>query len=134
MTPRAFCAGPADDAQAGDAAAAGAEDVPDVVVGAADDRVQVGLVLAEHGDAVAVGVRVGAWVGVDDQVVVGDQHHAHGHLSLVDAVHPVHRRHDRGQSQRHRAAVEGGVLAGGGHGQAIGAELRASRWQDALLD
>src|SRR6185295_729393 len=69
-------AGPADDAQPGDSAAAGGKDVPDIVVGGADDRVDVGLVLAQHRTAVAVGVGVGSGVGVDEARVVGDEHHA----------------------------------------------------------
>ena len=83
--------------QAGDAASPGAEDVADVVVRVPDDRVEVRLVLAEHRTTASVRVRIGARIRVNDEVVVRDQLHPDGHLSLVDARDAVQRRHDRGQ-------------------------------------
>ena len=114
-------------AQVRHAAAAGAEDVTDVVVGRADDRIEVGLILAEHRAAIVICVRIGGGVGVDDQVIVGNQDHAHRHFALVHPVHAIHRDDDGGQAERDRAAEELRVFAGRGYGQAIGAQLRSRR-------
>ena len=73
-------AGHAGDADARQAAARSAEHVADVVIGAADDRVEVGLVLRQQGRGVAVAVRFGGGIGIDDQVVVGDQHQPNAQL------------------------------------------------------
>ncbi len=113
-------------AQARDAAAAGGEDVPDVVVGRADDAVDVGLVLAQHGTAVVVGVGVGGGVGVDQDRVVVDEGETDGELALIDGVHAVDRGDDGGLPLGHGAAVEGGVLAGGGAGESVGAQRGAA--------
>ena len=51
--------GDAGDAHARQPAARRAEDVADVVIGAADDRVEVGLVLRQQGRGVAVAVGLG---------------------------------------------------------------------------
>ena len=111
----------------GDPAAAGRDDVADVVVGRADHAVEVALVLPQHGGAVAVAVGVGGAVGIDDQVVVADQHHADRHLALIDAVDPVHRHHHgvqgAGDGRRVGSADRGRVLARGGQRQPVGAEL-----------
>src|SRR5262249_25314212 len=90
----------AHDAQAGDAAAAGAEHVADVVVGVPDHGVQVGLVLAQHLAAVVVGVGVRGPVQVDHQVVVGHQVHVHREVALVHLVDPVDRVRHLGHGAR----------------------------------
>ena len=110
--------------QPGDAAAAGAEDVADVVVRAADDAVDVALVDVDHARGVVVAVRLHH---EDDVGLVGDQDHPHRDVALVDAVHAVHGGDDPvvedvGLQGRHRRAVEVAVLDVGGQGQAVGAE------------
>ena len=118
-------------AEVGHAAAAGAHDVADVVVGRADDAVHVGLVLAQHGAAVGVGIsgrglRAGA-AQEHQLVVVGDEHHAHSQLLFIHANYAVHGGHLAGHYASQGVAFGEGVFGGVGQGQAVGAQLRAAR-------
>ena len=65
--------GHAGHANASHSTARGAEDVADIVVGSADDGVEVCLVLHQQRGGVAVAVRLGGDIGVDNQVVLGDE-------------------------------------------------------------
>ena len=76
------------------AAAAVADDVADLVVGGADDVVEVGVVLIEHRERVAIGVGVVGAVEVVDQALVGDQYEARGEVALVPGVDLVDARDD----------------------------------------
>ena len=88
VTPRALLRA-ARTVQGRDTAAARAENVANVVVGCADDVIDVGLVLAQHGAAIVVGVgivrgRAGSAAaqiigGVGYEIVVGDNVHVDGH-------------------------------------------------------
>ena len=99
----------------------------DVVVGVANDGVEVALVFTEHGVAVAVGIRVSGAIGIDDQVVVGDQHHPHAEFAFVDPVDAVHGGDLTAEAVEHRAAEHGGVFAGRRQRQTIGAQAAARR-------
>ena len=106
-----FLAGGADHAQAGDAAAAGAKHMADVVVGAADHHIEVALVFAEHYCPVVIGVGVGERVSVDDAGLIGDQHEADRQFALVHAVYPVHRGDHGGQGGGDSAPLDLGIFA-----------------------
>ena len=89
-------------------------------------RVEVGLVLAQHGAAVVVRVRVGGrrWCR-STRSLSATEDHADGQVALVDAVDAVHGGGDARPAARGTVpAVERRVLAGGGQGQAVGAERR----------
>ena len=64
-------------------AARGAQDVSNVVVRAADHRVEVRLVLGQQGAGVAIAVGLGGGIGIDDPIVLSDQHQANPHLCLI---------------------------------------------------
>ena len=72
--------------------------MPNIVILRADHRIEIRLILVEHGKTVAVGIRVGCGVGIQQLRVVGDQHQANGHLALVHQVDAI----DRGGDRRHR--------------------------------
>ena len=95
-------------AEVGDAAAARAHDVADIVVGRADDAVHVGLVLGQHKAAIGIGVsrrRLSAGATEKNQlVVVGYQHHAHGQFFLVHAHYTVHGGYLTGHYASHGVA------------------------------
>ena len=113
----------ADHAEARDAAAARADQVADVVVRRADLRVDRRLVRGEVAGGVRVRIRRG--IGEQDEVLVRDEHHAHGDLALVDAVDAVDRRDDRAERIELRAAVEDRVLAGRRHREPVRAQRGA---------
>ena len=117
--------GPADDGQPRETAATGREDVADVVVRVADDRVDVGLVLAEQLARVVVGVGVRGRVEVDQAVVVRDELEPDREVTLVDPGDAVHGGDERVVHEGDGAAVERGVLAVGREREPVGAELRA---------
>ena len=93
--PPCLGSGDAGRAQGGHSASACAENVPDVIVGSADDRVEVGLVLPKHCGSVIVGVGIGVGVEIDDVVVVGYQFHAHGQVIFKNRIDPCYGRGDR---------------------------------------
>ena len=113
-----------DDAQIGHAATTGAKDMADIIVGRADHAVQVVDILVEHSAAIIVAVGISGGVGVDDQIVIRHQDHAHGYFPFIDGVDAVHGCVDGRQGFGYGAAMKLGVLAGCGHCQSIGAQLR----------
>ena len=115
----------ADHAEPGHATAAGTDQMADVVIGRVDDGVDVVLVRGQV--ARGVRIRVGRRIGVDDEVVVRHQHHAHADLAFVDAVDAIHRRDDGRQAVDDATAMERGVFASRRHRQAIGAQGGARR-------
>ena len=113
-------------AQAGNAAAAGAHHVADVVVVRADELVDVGLIFSQHGTAIKVVVgrgRLGAGTAQEKEaVVVAHQHQAHGQLALVHADHAVYGGYLAGQHAGGGVALGERILGGIGKGQAVGAQ------------
>src|SRR6185369_6863042 len=121
--------GDAHDPEAGDPATAGAENVTDVIVSAADHAIQGGLVLAEHGRSAVVVVRVAIRVRVNDSVVIRYQDQANRQFRFIHPVDSVDGGNDPRQARGNRPALELGVFAGGSAGQAIGAQGAAGRQQ-----
>jgi hypothetical protein len=97
----------AGNAKLGDAAPTRAEDMTYIIVGRTDHGIDVGLVLVQHGEAIAVCVRVRVWIGVNDQVVVRDEVHVNGDIPLVNAVDAIHDQDLSGLRSRHRAPTHG---------------------------
>ena len=122
--------GPAHHAQAGYPTAARAHHVADVVVGRANDAVNIALVLFQQGNTVGVGEnrrRLGARAAQENQlVVVGHEHQAHGQFFFVHAHHAVHGSNLAGHYAGHGVAFGEGILGGVGQSQAVGAQLGAA--------
>ena len=112
----------AGDADPGHAAAGCAENVADVVIGVADDKIEIGLVLRQQQTGVVAGVRIRAGVGVDEQVVFGDEDEANPGFGFVNAADPIDCRNDRGESARNCAAEELRVFTGCSAGESISAQ------------
>jgi len=100
--------------------------VPDVIIGIADDGIDIGLILIERGRGVALtGERIGSGIDVNQKVVVGDELHADAEVPLVNLIEPNDGLCDGGVGVSDSAAVSA-PLAGGRDCQIINFELRSN--------
>ena len=80
-----FASGDAGYGDSRETSASGTEDVADVVVGIANDVIEIRLVLREQQAGVVRRVWVGVGVGVNEQIVVGDEHEANAGFGFANA-------------------------------------------------
>ncbi|OQB75973.1 MAG: hypothetical protein BWX88_05384 [Planctomycetes bacterium ADurb.Bin126] len=122
-------AGPADGAQHADTAAAGGDDMPQVVIFIADFPVDDLLALFEEAVRVAVGERRRQGIEEDQLVVAVNEIEFDGQLPPVDLVDPADRR-DHGRQGlvlvgAGAAALITGVLRRAAQGQTVGTDAVA---------
>jgi hypothetical protein len=115
-----LAAGDAGHTDTGHAAARRAEDVADVIIGIADDEIEIGLVLCEQQAGVVAGVRIGDRVGINDKIVFGDENEANSGFGFVYAIDAVDRRNDCGESARDCAAKKLRIFAGRSTSETVG--------------
>ena len=120
-----------DHAESRNAPTACAEDVPDIVIGVADYAVYIRLVFAQHRKTIVIAIRVRRSIRVDELVIVGDENHAGCDVGLIDAIDPIHGRHDCRHCAFHSSPMVGGVLSSAGDRQVVGSKLRSVREQGA---
>ena len=66
-----------------------------VVIGVANYRVQVRLVLVQHGSAIIVRIRIRIAIGVNNAAVVGYQFQANGDVVFINTRHAIDRSDNR---------------------------------------
>ena len=120
-----------DDTESRHAPTAGAEDVPDIVIGVADYAVYIRLVFAQHRKTIVIAIRIRRSVRIDELVIVGDENHAGCDVGLIDAIDPIHGRHDCRHGSFHSSPMVGGVFSGTRDRQVVGPQLRSVREQGA---
>ena len=118
-------AGITDHAESRHAPTAGAEYMPDIIIGIADHTVYIRLIFAQHRKTVVIAIGIGRTVGIDELVIVGDKNHAGRDVGLIDAIDPIHGRHNRRHGSFHSAPMVGGILSGTRDRQVIGPQLRS---------
>jgi hypothetical protein len=96
------------------------------VVRAADDAVDVGLVLIDHRTQRAIRVRTRVGGGIDEVLVVGDELESRREIALPDLVQAVDDRHDCRLRTRDGAAVVAGERCRRRHRKVVAAQ-RAAR-------
>ena len=99
--------------------------MPDIIIRVADHTVYIRLIFAQHRKTIVIAIRIGRAIGINELVIIGDENHAGRDVGLINAIDPIHGRHNRRHGSFHSAPMVGGVFSGTGDRQVIDPQLRS---------